>query len=68
MNQLRAYLHVTLALFVLLTAAHVVRAVAGFVVRIGEVEIGAAVSWPLAALTAALALWAASLARAHGRR
>ncbi|HVF34510.1 MAG TPA: hypothetical protein VND91_04245 [Candidatus Saccharimonadia bacterium] len=67
MNQLRTFLHVTLALFALLTVAHIVRAATGTLLRIGDVEIAAAVSWPLAALTAALAIWAASLARAQPR-
>jgi len=67
MNHLRPFLYVTLALFVLLTVAHVVRAATGTVVRLGEAEVAAAVSWPLAALTAALALWSASLLRAQRR-
>lgn len=67
MNQLRTFLHVSLALFVLGTIAHLWRAATGTVMRIGEVEIAAAVSWPLAVLTAALAFWAALLVRAHRR-
>ena len=67
MSSLRAYLFVTLALFVLLTVAHVVRAATGTPVVFGATTIAPALSWPFALVTALLAGWALRLAQAASR-
>ena len=67
MESMRSYLYLTVALFALLTIAHVVRAATGTPVLIGTTEIAPALSWPFAAATALLAGWAARLVGATRR-
>ena len=67
MESVRSYLYLTVALFTVLTIAHVVRAATGTEVLIGTTEVAPALSWPFAAATALLAAWAARLVRATRR-
>jgi hypothetical protein len=67
MSAIRSYLVLTALLFAFITAAHVVRAATGTTVSFDGYSVAPDVSWPLAAVSGALAAWALTCLRALRR-
>jgi len=67
MTQTDRYLAISATAFAIVALAHVVRALAQWSIVIGPWAVPVALSWPAAAATAGLSLWAFSLLL-RGRR
>lgn len=65
MTNPKSYLTVSATLFAAVALAHLVRAIAGWPIAIGQWSVPLELSWLAAAATAALCAWAIALLRAR---